>query len=109
MKGRLYDLNPVAEIQSGYMSANMEDLYFVDLIDEKHQEEAQHHFDRARMGLPQNYETTLIQASGNRMDVNITNVPIIVRREDYRRVRDRYRYYREQALSGADSGAERRI
>ncbi len=78
MEGRLYDLNPVAEIQSGYMAENMTDLHFVDLIDEKYQHEAQHHFDRARMGLPQNYETTLIQASGNRMEVNITNVPIIV-------------------------------
>ncbi len=78
MDGRLYNLNPVAEIQSGYTSARMGELRFIDLIDEKHQQEAQHHFDRARRGLPQNYETTLIQSSGNRMEVNITNVPIIV-------------------------------
>ncbi|WPP40161.1 PAS domain S-box protein [Paenibacillus hunanensis] len=78
MEGRLYNLNPVAEIQSGYAVGRMGELHFIDLIDEKHQQDAQHHFDRARMGLPQNYETTLIQSSGNRMEVNITNVPIIV-------------------------------
>lgn len=77
-EGRLFNLNPVAEIQSGYVSGKVEHVYFTDLIDKEDVDEAQEHFNKARLGLPQNYETTLIQSGGARMEVNITNVPIIV-------------------------------
>ncbi|MEW4368891.1 PAS domain-containing protein [Paenibacillus kandeliae] len=78
IEGRLFNLNPVAEIQSGYVTGKVEGVYFTDLIEDDDVHEAQEHFNKARMGLPQNYETTLIQSGGNRMEVNITNVPIIV-------------------------------
>ncbi|WP_052714063.1 PAS domain S-box protein [Paenibacillus dauci] len=78
LAGRLFTLNPVAEIQSGYAADRLLQTHFTDLIDGDYQIAAQEHFNKARMGMPQNYDTVLVHSSGNRMEVNFTNVPIIV-------------------------------
>ncbi|WP_052723828.1 PAS domain S-box protein [Paenibacillus wulumuqiensis] len=78
LEGRLFNLNPVAEIQSGYTTGILPQIHFTELIDGDNQSAAREHFNKARMGMPQNYDTTLVHSSGNRMEVNFTNVPIIV-------------------------------
>ncbi|WP_458119529.1 PAS domain S-box protein [Paenibacillus sp. Z6-24] len=78
LEGQLFNLNPVAEIQSGYTAARLPHIHFTELIDGNNQAAAREHFNKARMGMPQNYDTTLVHFSGNRMEVNFTNVPIIV-------------------------------
>lgn len=78
LQGRLFNLNPVAEIQSGYDRAQLQNIYFAELIHPDLREAALDHFNKAKMGMPQNYETILVHHTGHQIEVNITNVPIIV-------------------------------
>lgn len=78
LQGRLFNLNPVAEIQSGYDRTELKNIYFAELIHSDLREQALDHFNKAKMGMPQNYETTLVHHKGHQIEVNITNVPIIV-------------------------------
>lgn len=78
LQGRLFNLNPVAEIQSGYDRTRLKNIYFAELIHPDLREEALNRFNRAKLGMPQNYETVLVHHTGHQIEVNITNVPIIV-------------------------------
>ena len=49
-----------------------------DLVVPEDWERAQEHFERAARGLPQNYDIALRRKDGRRVEVNVTNLPIVV-------------------------------
>lgn len=94
----LFEYNPSAvyslNLQGNYVTANanlekltgysMEELignYYGSLVHEKDIEQTNHHFSKACRGVPQSYDLTLIHKAGHLVEINTTNIPIIVDEE----------------------------
>ncbi|WP_159081740.1 PAS domain S-box protein [Paenibacillus sp. CAA11] len=94
----LFDYNPAAvysmNLDGDYMTANanlekitgytLEELlgmYFGPLVSEKDLPKTLHHFNLAKQGHPQSYDLTIIHKEGYPVEINTTNIPIIVDKE----------------------------
>lgn len=66
---------------TGYSNDELVGMYFGFLVAEKDLPNALKHFFRAKKGVPQSYDMTLIRKDGTPMEVNTVNIPIIVDEE----------------------------
>ncbi|ANF96094.1 PAS domain-containing hybrid sensor histidine kinase/response regulator [Paenibacillus bovis] len=62
----------------GYPLEQIMKMSFHDIIVPDKIEDTNRHFEAARSGIPQNYETTVVHSSGKMIDISVINVPIIV-------------------------------
>ncbi|NMO96565.1 PAS domain-containing hybrid sensor histidine kinase/response regulator [Paenibacillus lemnae] len=94
----LFDHNPFAvysmNLNGDYLTANanlqeltgytLEDLigmYWGPLVHPKDMDKTNYHFELAKQGQPQSYDLTIIHKDGSLVEINSTNIPIIVEGE----------------------------
>ncbi|PZE22227.1 PAS domain-containing sensor histidine kinase [Paenibacillus xerothermodurans] len=78
LDGNYVTANSNLEAVSGYSKSELLTMSFEQIIRPEYLEDTRHHFDLAKQGIPQHYETCVIHKSGGFLDLHVTNVPIIV-------------------------------
>ncbi|WP_235338284.1 PAS domain-containing hybrid sensor histidine kinase/response regulator [Paenibacillus wulumuqiensis] len=78
MEGNYTSSNGNLAMLLGYPLEQIMQMSFRDIIVPEKMEATNRHFEAARSGIPQNYETTIVHSSGKVIDINVINVPIIV-------------------------------
>lgn len=78
--GRYLTLNSNFEHLTGYSREELTTMCFHDLIDPNDLVKTVHHFELAKEGKPQTYETVVIHKDGTKIEIAVTNVPIMVDR-----------------------------
>jgi diguanylate cyclase (GGDEF)-like protein/PAS domain S-box-containing protein len=78
VEGRFTAANPATERLTGYSAAELCGDTFTNLIAEEHRERTQHRFQLALGGDSQNYDTVVIARDGRRIELDVTNMPIVV-------------------------------
>jgi diguanylate cyclase (GGDEF)-like protein/PAS domain S-box-containing protein len=78
LEGRFSMANPAAEVISGHTRDELLGMPFAALIDPDRMGETVERFAAAAGGEAQNYETAIVHRSGHRVDLDVTNVPIVV-------------------------------
>lgn len=78
LSGKYTSLNSNLETLLGYTSEELLGMNFGEIIDPEELPKTRKHFEQAKRGNPQNYETTVIRKDESRLDIAVTNVPIIV-------------------------------
>lgn len=78
LDGKYTSLNSNLEALMGYSGEELLGMNFQQIIDREDLAHTLHHFEQAREGIPQNYETTVTRKDGSRLEIAVTNVPIIV-------------------------------
>lgn|GEM_PF-519909 len=78
LNGRYTSLNTNLEALLGYDREELLGMHFQQIIDREDLTPTLYHFEQAKKGNPQNYETTVIRKDGSPMEIAVTNVPIIV-------------------------------
>ena len=78
LQGDYLTANANLEKLSGYSQEELLGNYFGPLVADKDIAKTQYHFGRAIQGEPQSYDLTLIHKDGHPVEVNTTNIPIIV-------------------------------
>ncbi|TYP70162.1 PAS domain-containing hybrid sensor histidine kinase/response regulator [Paenibacillus methanolicus] len=81
MDGDYLTANPNLEKLTGYTLDELLGMYWGPIVAPKDLAKTQHHFDLAKQGLPQSYDLTVIHKDGHLVDVNSTNIPIVVDHE----------------------------
>jgi PAS domain S-box-containing protein len=81
LQGDYLTANAILENLSGYSMEELIGNYFGPLVHEKDVEKTNYHFSMACQGVPQTYDLTLIHKSGKLVEINTTNVPIIIGEE----------------------------
>ncbi len=81
LEGNFLSGNPACEKISGYTVEELLQMSFVPLTVEEDLERTRQHFEKAVKGEPQNYEIAIIHKDGHRVELNITNTPIVVEGE----------------------------
>ncbi|AZK48168.1 PAS domain S-box protein [Paenibacillus lentus] len=76
--GRYLTLNSNFELLTGYNRDDLTTMSFHDLIDPADLVNTIHHFELAKEGKPQTYETVVINKEGKKIEIAVTNVPIMV-------------------------------
>ena len=76
--GQLIGINPSLEGILGYSLEDLITMTFHELVDPDHLEMTNQMFIKALEGIPQNYETIAIRKNGDRIPLEITNMPIII-------------------------------
>lgn len=76
--GQLMDINQSLEEILGYSLEDLSTMTFHAVVDPDHLEMTTQKFLRALEGTPQNYETVGIRENGDRIPLEITNLPIII-------------------------------
>ncbi|GAA0133587.1 hypothetical protein YSY43_04270 [Paenibacillus sp. YSY-4.3] len=76
--GRYLTLNSNFELLTGYCREELTTMCFHDLIDPAGLVKTVHHFELAKEGKPQTYETVVIHKDGTPIEIAVTNVPIMV-------------------------------
>jgi two-component system sporulation sensor kinase A len=77
-QGEFLQLNPVCEKVFGYSIAEISKMTFSEVLFIEDLERVSQHFKDALKGKIQNYDCSIIHKSGELVQVNITNIPIIV-------------------------------
>lgn len=78
LDGKYLSANANLEALTGYSRDELLHMTFMPFIDPNDLEKTIAHFELAKQGIPQNYEVTIIHKDGHRIEVSVTNVPIIV-------------------------------
>ncbi|WP_110933572.1 PAS domain S-box protein [Paenibacillus bouchesdurhonensis] len=76
--GRYLTLNSNFEQLTGFGRDELTAMSFHDLIDPADLVKTIHHFELAKEGKPQTYETVVIHNDGTKIEIAVTNVPIMV-------------------------------
>ncbi|WP_017811441.1 PAS domain-containing hybrid sensor histidine kinase/response regulator [Paenibacillus shenyangensis] len=132
----LFEYNPASvysfDLEGNYTSSNenlallldypleqIMEMSFHNIIVPEKVEDTNRHFEAARSGIPQNYETTVVHSSGKVIDISVINVPIIVdseivgvygiandvtERKEYIRKLEKLDYEHELILSSVSEG-----
>lgn len=77
-EGRFTDANPATERLTGFRADELRDSSFIDLIAHEHRARTLQRFEQAMGGTSQNYDTVVIARDGRRVDLDVTNMPIVV-------------------------------
>jgi two-component system sensor histidine kinase/response regulator len=78
LKGKFLTANAAAEKITGYRAEDLRQKSFADLVVEEDLGRASDHFERAVRGEAQNYDVAITNEEGLRVELNITNIPIVV-------------------------------
>ncbi|WP_313640528.1 PAS domain S-box protein [Paenibacillus sp.] len=78
LQGDYLTANANLEKLTGYSLDELIGMYFGPVVHEKDMEKTLYHFNLAAKGYPQSYELTLIHKEGHFVEINTTNIPIIV-------------------------------
>ncbi|MGB3635394.1 MAG: PAS domain S-box protein [Rubrobacteraceae bacterium] len=81
LEGRFTTANPAAEVLSGYTNEEIVGLSSGDIIVPQDRAQAGRHFRKAARGEPQDYEMRITRKDGSVVDLDMTQVPIIVEDE----------------------------
>ena len=81
LEGRFTTANPAAETLSGYTNEELVGLSSAEIIVPQDREHAGRHFLRAARGEPQDYEMRIMHKDGREVDLDMTQVPIVVEGE----------------------------
>jgi PAS domain S-box-containing protein len=81
MDGRFSSANPAAERISGYSSEELLGISFAALISDDERAAVQEQFQAALGGVPQEIDTWILRKDGERVDLAMTVVPIVVHGE----------------------------
>ncbi|MFJ6028118.1 EAL domain-containing protein [Pseudarthrobacter sp. NPDC092424] len=78
LSGRFLSANPACEQLTGYTEAELLKLQFHQLVVPEKIARTAAAFKRAAAGEPQHYESTHLHRDGHRVDIAVTNMPIII-------------------------------
>lgn len=78
LKGDYLTANHNLEKLTGYSMDELLGMYFGPVVHEKDMEKTLYHFNLAAQGYPQSYDLTLIHKEGHFVEINTTNIPIII-------------------------------
>lgn len=78
LQGDYLTANANLEKLTGYSLEELIGMYFGPVVHEKDMEKTLYHFNLAAKGYPQSYDLTLIHKEGHLVEINTTNIPIIV-------------------------------
>ncbi|WP_339288876.1 PAS domain S-box protein [Paenibacillus sp. FSL E2-0201] len=78
LQGDYLTANANLEKLTGYSLEELIGMYFGPVVHEKDMEKTLYHFNLAAKGYPQSYDLTLIHKEGHFIEINTTNIPIIV-------------------------------
>jgi len=78
LNGRFVSVNDAACQISGYSEDEFLNLTFEPLIIPEDLEKVRQHFAKAKEGKAQYYDTTIFSKNGNRINLSVSNIPIIV-------------------------------
>jgi diguanylate cyclase (GGDEF)-like protein/PAS domain S-box-containing protein len=81
LDGTFTSSNAASETLTGYTQDELATMGFVPLVDPDHLPAVLDHFRLASDGIAQTYETVVRHRDGRRLDLHITNMPIVVDRE----------------------------
>lgn len=76
--GRFTDVNPATERLTGFRADELHATSFLNLIAPEHRDRTLRHFEQAMSGSSQNYDTVIIARDGRRVELDVTNMPIVV-------------------------------
>ncbi|MBY9080108.1 PAS domain S-box protein [Paenibacillus sp. HN-1] len=78
LEGDYLTANANLEALTGYAQGELIGMYFGPIIAEKDINKTLYHFNLAAQGYPQNYDLTIIHKDGREIEINTTNIPMIV-------------------------------
>ncbi len=78
LEGNFLSANPACYKLSGYSVEELMHMSFMPLIVPEDLEKTSYRFRMAAKGKPQNYETAIKHKDGHRVELNVTNIPIVV-------------------------------
>lgn len=78
LSGDYLTANANLEVLTGYSLEELIGMYFGPIVEEKDLPRTLHHFHMAALGYPQNYEVTIVHKQGHRIEISVSNIPIIV-------------------------------
>jgi diguanylate cyclase (GGDEF)-like protein/PAS domain S-box-containing protein len=81
LAGNFLSANPACETLTDYTAEELMGRPFAPLVVPEDLERTLRHFEKAANGEPQNYEIAINHKRGNRIELNVTNLPIIVKGE----------------------------
>ncbi|MBB6452048.1 two-component system sporulation sensor kinase A [Salirhabdus euzebyi] len=78
LHGNFLSINKSHAQLFGYSVEETTKMHYATFVVPEDIERTNYHFQQAVQGIPQNYEITCLTKEGNHVEVNVTNVPIIV-------------------------------
>lgn len=78
INGKLLNINTAGRKMLGYSVEELSNMTYRDLVEPDLSEVANEYFNKALKGNPQFYETVCVTKNGNKVPLNISNVPIVV-------------------------------
>ncbi|CAM4482090.1 PAS domain-containing hybrid sensor histidine kinase/response regulator [Paenibacillus tarimensis] len=78
LNGDYETANPNLEKLTGYTLDELIGMYWGPIVDPKDLPKTQYHFGLAAKGQPQSYDLTIIHKDGHPVEINSTNIPIVV-------------------------------
>ena len=78
LEGKFLTANAAAEKITGFQAEELHQKSLVDLVVEEDSGRASHYFERAVWGEAQTYEIAITNKEGRRVELNVTNIPIVV-------------------------------
>jgi PAS domain S-box-containing protein/putative nucleotidyltransferase with HDIG domain len=81
LKGSFLSVNDSVCRITGYSREELMQMNFGPMIVTEDAEKVRRHFEKASKGEPEYYETTILCKDGRRVEINVTNMPIIVKDE----------------------------
>ncbi len=78
LKGCFLSANPACERLTGYTAGELSRMSYVPFIVPEDLERTMRHFEGAARGEPQNYEIAITDKRGRRVELNVTNLPMVV-------------------------------
>jgi PAS domain S-box-containing protein len=78
LDGKYLSANANLETLTGFGRDELLHMTFMPFIDPEDMDKTMTHFELAKQGIPQNYEITIIHKDGHRIEISVTNVPIVV-------------------------------
>ncbi|WP_234414406.1 PAS domain-containing hybrid sensor histidine kinase/response regulator [Paenibacillus sp. CAA11] len=81
MNGNYVSCNENLAKMLGYPASELIGTSFKSIIQQDFLELTTKHFEKAKQGIPQHYETTILHKEGRALEISVTNVPIVVDRQ----------------------------
>ncbi|MFP5322428.1 MAG: putative bifunctional diguanylate cyclase/phosphodiesterase [Acidimicrobiia bacterium] len=78
LDGRFTSVNPATERITGFTEAELLGSSFTELMEPSSLDDSTSRFQRAAAGEAQTYETAILDSSGERIDLDVVNSPIVV-------------------------------
>ncbi|GGO08970.1 PAS domain S-box protein [Saccharibacillus kuerlensis] len=77
-EGRYVSTNAVLSQMLGYAPEQLENMSYKQVVTPEELENTEKHFEAAKNGIPQSYETAVTSSDGTILNLSVTNVPIVV-------------------------------